>query len=51
MINTYPYKMYSIHCLMFVYSFHIGSKAKSADAYAKAVAAAREAFIIAVRKY
>ena len=35
---------------MFLCSFHIGSRAKSADAYAKAVAAAKEAFIIAVRK-
>ena len=35
---------------MFMCSFHIGSRAKSADAYAQAIAAAKEAFIIAVRK-
>ena len=42
--------MYSTLFNVYVYSFHIGSSAKLAGAYAKAVAAAREAFIIAVRK-
>lgn len=49
MINTHPYKMYDI-MYMFIYSFHIGSRAELAGAYAKAIAAAKETFIIAVRK-
>ena len=31
-----------------LYSFHIGSRAKSADAYAKAVVLAKEAFTVEV---
>ena len=31
-----------------LYSFHIGSRAESADAYAKAVVLAKEAFTVAV---
>jgi len=41
----------SIKCVCFSSSFHVGSGAQSASAYAKALASAKEAFTAAVSLY